>query len=176
MKPNRILQFVLLLKDCAFRGVVPMPWLAPLGTIILCLDAFYRGWPRGSFWMLLASFSSTGYTGSLVGILRNLGSCFWKNPVFGNGCLPVSKNYLSGRPPPPAGRHFIPILIVRVVQVAYFPVQVPGTQAELFVLVSHFTDPNEGSGSKVRLCSTGEVFVPSANSLILRQILLCSIR
>jgi hypothetical protein len=38
MKLNRILQYVLLLKDCAFWGVVsnvPMPWLAPVGTIIL---------------------------------------------------------------------------------------------------------------------------------------------
>ena len=38
MKLNRILQYVLLLIDCAFWGVVsnvPVPWLAPVGTIIL---------------------------------------------------------------------------------------------------------------------------------------------
>jgi hypothetical protein len=38
MKPNRILKQVPLLKDYAFVVVVsnvPMPWLAPLGTIIL---------------------------------------------------------------------------------------------------------------------------------------------
>ena len=57
MRPNRILQYVLLVQDCAFWGVisnVPMPWLAPLGTIILSwltagvvLDAsglFFRFW------------------------------------------------------------------------------------------------------------------------------------
>jgi hypothetical protein len=72
-----MLKWVPLLKDCAFVVVVsnvPMPWLAPLGTIDHSIvvnsgDRFGCFWPLFQL-LVLRKLRRTGLEARLVGVLR----------------------------------------------------------------------------------------------------------